>query len=52
MDGVYVYDYESNTIEPLDVQYEGQDSFLLYRKDGRFFGRIVEEDGCGYFYAE
>lgn len=52
MDGVYVYDYASNTIEPLDVQYEGQDSFLLYRKDGRFFGRIVEEDGCGYFYAE
>ena len=52
MDGVYVYDYASNTIEPLNVQYEGKNSFLLYHADGRFFGRIVEEEQCGYFYAE
>lgn len=52
MDGVYVYEYTSNTIEPLTVQYEGKNSFLLYRADGRLFGRIVEEEQRGYFYAE
>lgn len=52
MDGVYLYDYEDNTIEKLTVSYNGEGDFALYHANGEFFGRIVEEDGIGSFFEE
>ena len=52
MDGVYLYDYEDNTIEKLTVSYNGEGDFALYHANCEFFGRIVEEDGIGIFFEE
>ena len=52
MDGVYLYDYEDNTIEKLTASYNGDANYALYHANGEFFGRIVEEDGIGSFFEE
>lgn len=52
MDGIYLYDYEENTIEQLTVTYAGDGWFELYYADGEKFGTVVETDGIGRFFEE
>lgn len=52
MDAVYAYDAAANTLEPLRVEYAGDDVYLLYRADGDLYGRITETDKNGIFSEE
>ena len=52
MDGVYLYNYEKNTLEPLTVSYMGDGCFELYFENGEKYGTIVEENEIGRFFEE
>ncbi len=52
MDGVYVYDCEADTVEPLKVAYNGNGEFELWFLDGRKYGTIYEKEENGYFIEE
>ncbi len=52
MDGVYLYEYAENTLEPLTVSYSGDGHFELYRENGEKYGTVVEENEIGRFFEE
>lgn len=52
MNAVYVYDFDSDTIERLTVECTDDNTYALYYQNGDKYGTVVEENNCGRFFEE